>query len=510
MTTARGWSLQTRLMTTVLGIVSALLVILAVVTSTVLGRVLDSQLTQQVQNTAQRTGASIGFALNSGATDATTVLESMHGQSELLLIMRTASLSAGTLTDTGAYVSESSAEVTTLDAATVARIVAALDRIPTTDGPRSGPGEADRLGTTDVVVPGAGAYRITLAQVGDGVVVVGLPMANVTRPLNQLLWAIGIVTVGGLVLLALATVFVVRSGLRPLREVAATAERVARLQLDQGTPVIAERVDDAAVDESTEVGRVGAALNTMLDHVDASLQVRARNEELMRRFVADASHELRTPLASIRGYSELSLRAPDNPETTASALERIQAQSIRMTSLVEDLLLLARLDEGQELVHGEVDLTPLAIDAVSDARVAGREHEWAVDLEGDSILVQGDAGRLHQIVANLLANARTHTPAGTRVTLSLAREGSDAVLRVHDDGPGVDPDVQDELFERFARGDKSRARKTGGTGLGLSIAKAIAQAHGGALSVTSTPGDTTFTLRVPLLSSTADEAPPAS
>ncbi|WP_316309883.1 histidine kinase dimerization/phospho-acceptor domain-containing protein, partial [Clavibacter michiganensis] len=188
---------------------------------------------------------------------------------------------------------------------------------------------------------------------------------------------IALATLGGLILLALTTALTISMGLRPLRAVAATASRVAGQPLDRGEVSITERVPDYEADPRTEVGRVGVALNTLLDHVDSSLSARQRNEERMRRFVADASHELRTPLASIRGYSELSLRAlrqsPDasTVENTTSALERIQAQSLRMTRLVEDLLLLARLDEGAELVHGEVDLSQLAVEALADAQPTG-------------------------------------------------------------------------------------------------------------------------------------------
>jgi two-component system OmpR family sensor kinase len=223
----------------------------------------------------------------------------------------------------------------------------------------------------------------------------------------------------------------------------------------------------------------------------------------MRRFVADASHELRTPLASIRGYSELSLRALAQShdafthETTESSLDRKQAQSLRMTTLVEDLLLLARLDEGQELVYGSVDLSRLAIDAVGDVRATGPDHEWVLELGDEPVTITGDAGRLQQVATNLIANARTHTPAGTTVTVSVLRDGGDAVLRVHDDGPGVEPAIRDELFERFSRADRSRARQTGGTGLGLSIARAIVDAHGGSIHVDSAPGDTTFEVRLP-------------
>ena len=168
-----------------------------------------------------------------------------------------------------------------------------------------------------------------------------------------------------------------------------------------------------------------------------------------------------------------------------------------MTTLVEDLLLLARLDEGQELVYGTVDLTRLAVEAVGDARPAGPDHAWSLDVDDEPVELAGDAARLNQVVANLLANARTHTPAGTEVTVSVTREGEDAVLRVHDDGPGIDPSVAPQLFARFSRADRSRDRKTGGTGLGLSIAKAIVEAHDGTLTVQSTPGDTTFEMRLP-------------
>ena len=168
-------------------------------------------------------------------------------------------------------------------------------------------------------------------------------------------------------------------------------------------------------------------------------------------------------------------------------------------------MLLARLEEGQELVYGTVDLSRVVIEAVGDAQAAGPDHRWELDLDEEPVILAGDEGRITQVVANLLANARTHTPPGTRVVVSVAREGSDAVLRVHDDGPGVDPGVADELFERFSRADTSRARKTGGTGLGLSIARAIVQAHGGDISVRSQPGDTTFTVRLP--AKPADPAP---
>ncbi|WP_284253364.1 sensor histidine kinase [Pseudolysinimonas kribbensis] len=220
----------------------------------------------------------------------------------------------------------------------------------------------------------------------------------------------------------------------------------------------------------------------------------------MRQFVADASHELRTPLASIRGYSELTRRGGHElPDDVVRSIGRIESESIRMTALVEDLLLLARLDAGRELVLGDVDLVPIVVDAVSDAHVAGGDHEWRLlDPPAEPVVVRGDAGRLHQVVANLLANARTHTPAGTVVEIGLTVEGDEAVLSVADDGPGIPEGLQPVLFERFARGDGSRSRSAGSTGLGLAIVAAVVDGHGGTVQAVSRPGDTRFAVRLPL------------
>ena len=344
-------------------------------------------------------------------------------------------------------------------------------------------------------------------------VVTGLPRTSTEAQITTLFSVIAVTTIGGLILLALSTAITIRLALRPLREVAATANRVANQPLDRGDVSITERVPPSEADPRTETGLVGAALNTLLDHVNTSLAVRQRNEERMRQFVADASHELRTPLSSIRGYSELSLRALSRSDAaedaaTASAhtaLERIQAQSLRMTSLVEDLLLLARLEEGRELTLSSVDLSRLAIEGVEDARPTAPDHEWSIEVPEEPVELIGDMGRLQQVVANLLANARTHTPAGTRIAIEVAEDGADAVLRVRDDGPGIDPAVRDELFSRFARGDRSRNRATGGSGLGLSITKAIVEGHGGTIAVQSEPGSTVFTVRLPR----TPAAPPA-
>lgn len=344
-----------------------------------------------------------------------------------------------------------------------------------------------------------GTFRVAGAQANGVTVFAGESEADVnatTSALSVILAAVGAVV---LVAAILGLSVFVRRSLRPLDRVAAVAQRVSTLSLDTGTVDIRDRVAPADTHPDTEVGRVGASLNDLLGHVQRSLDARQHSEEQLRRFIADASHELRTPLASIRGYAQLSLgeAAPMTP-TQARSFDRIESEAQRMASLVDDLLLLARLDAGQPLRRDEVELTLLAVDAVSDAQAADAEHEWRLDVSDDLISVTGDENRLRQVVANLLRNAQTHTPPGTTVTLSLARAGAEAVLRVSDTGPGIEPGITDRLFDRFARGDDSRNRDAGSTGLGLSIAQAITESHGGTISVESAPGHTVFEVRLPV------------
>jgi two-component system OmpR family sensor kinase len=241
----------------------------------------------------------------------------------------------------------------------------------------------------------------------------------------------------------------------------------------------------------------GAALNRMLDHVHGALHARQESETRVRQFVADASHELRTPLASIRGYAELTRRGREQAgPDTRHALGRIESEADRMTLLVEDLLLLARLDAGRPLRRTHLDLVPLVVDTVSDARAVGRDHDWRLELPEEPALVEADAARIQQVLVNLLANARTHTPPGTTVTARVRCEGPWLCADVMDDGPGIAPELLPHVFERFARGDSSRSRASGSTGLGLAIVQAVAAAHGGAVTVESRPGRTVFTLRL--------------
>ena len=368
-----------------------------------------------------------------------------------------------------------------------------------------------------------GSYRVvaTRDEASGSTVITGLSLEGDKGLIRtQLLIELTVALLGALVV-ALAGRTMVRSSLAPLERVARTAHRVASQPLERGEVSIEDRVEKADLDSSAEVGQVGGALNTLLGHVESALGARQRSETQVRQFVADASHELRTPLASIRGYTELIRREgadADLPEEATYALERVHSESVRMTALVEDLLLLARLDAGRELRREEVDLVGLLVDTVADARAAGPDHDWQLDLavleppadatpeEAEDFLpepplVIGDEARLRQVIVNLLANARVHTPAGSHVTTTLAREGDTLIVRIHDDGPGIAPDVRDRLFERFARGDSSRERRTGSTGLGMSIALAIVQSHGGSIDVASStaPEDhgTTFSVRLP-------------
>jgi two-component system OmpR family sensor kinase len=344
-----------------------------------------------------------------------------------------------------------------------------------------------------------GEYRV-LAETtrADERLVVGLPLAESRATTMELLLIIALVTAAALAATAAIGSAVVRIALRPLGRVADTAVRVSRLPLAKGEVALIERVPDADTDMRTEVGRLGAAINRMLDHVASALLARQESEGKVRRFVAEASHELRTPLTSIRGYAELTRRGGhDLPPDLARSMERIESEAIRMTSLVEDLLLLARLDEGRDLEIESVDLTGILLDTVSDAHAAAPEHAFALEVPEVPVIVTGDDSRLRQVVANLLANARVHTPAGTAITVGL-EVGDRAILTVADNGPGIPAEQQAALFERFTRGDESRSRAAGSTGLGLAIVRAVVEGHGGTVSVDSVPGRTVFTVVLPL------------
>jgi two-component system, OmpR family, sensor kinase len=364
--------------------------------------------------------------------------------------------------------------------------------------------------TEQLCSPGT-SYRLMAVRGADGTILVtGLPVSPVTATLHKVEFTEIIVFAAALILAGLLGTGWVRLSLRPLRRVTATAAQVAGLPLATEAD-LPHRVPDA--DSRTEVGQLGSAFNRMLTHVESAIARRHASEERLRTFAADASHELRTPLAVIRGYAELARRGRGTlPPETEHALDRVLAEADRMSSLVADLLLLARLDAGRPLESGPVDLTRLVIDGASDAQVAGPDHRWQLDLPEGPVVVAGDDQRLRQVLGNLLGNARVHTPAGTIVTVTLdasvpaaagAPAGPDgaagtAQLTVTDDGPGIPAELQAGVFERFVRGDSSRSHAAGSTGLGLSIVAAVVAAHHGLVAVTSRPGRTSFVITLPV------------
>ena len=355
-----------------------------------------------------------------------------------------------------------------------------------------------------VELPGLGWYRMVGRRgSGDELLVTGVSRAPAWDAMVRETAVASGMTAIALLFTALSTVAIVRFALRPLRRVAATAAEVASLPLDRDNHTIAPRVPVGDTDPRTEVGLVGDTLNRLLDHVEHSLGDVAASDRRMRQFITDASHELRTPLAAIHGYAELTRQdSAVLPETTEYSLARIEAETTRMNSLVADLLLLARLDEGQDMQATDLDLTDLVVDAVNDAAVSAPTHRWLTQVPEQSVWVRGDRAQLHQTTANLLRNARVHTPPGTTVTTSLSTGRADddsayVELTIADDGPGIDAQLLPHLFERFVRADKSRSRDTGSFGLGLSIAASIVESHGGTITARSDSGTTTFSVRLP-------------
>ncbi|ANN14575.1 two-component sensor histidine kinase [Amycolatopsis orientalis] len=478
----RPWSLRRRLIAQVAGLLALVCLVVGVVTELALRDILMDQLDARIAETSERASR----PPPSGRPGGDRVPEGLraYGQS-------TGSLFVNILPDgrVVAAVLRSSYDAKVADPFPHDPIgpaqLAALLRSTPTDKP------------TDVELGSLGEYRVVAKQASNGgVAITGLPTKDVKDTLWNLGFIFGGVAVGGIVLAGALGAVTVRRTMKPLDRLAATATRVAELPLDRGEVALSERVSEVDTDPRTEVGKVGFALNRMLGHISHALSARQASETRVRRFVADASHELRTPLAAIRGYAELTRRSGSEvPPDIAFAMGRVESESTRMTGLVEDLLLLARLDSGRPVVREPVDLSRLVADAVADAHVAGPEHKWLLEVPPEPIIVLGDADQLHQVVINLLGNARTHTPAGTEVTTSLSIVDSVVTLSIVDGGPGIPPEILPDVFERFARGDDSRSRAAGSTGLGLAIVAAVVAAHDGQVAVASRPGRTEFRVR---------------
>ncbi|MEW2065260.1 HAMP domain-containing sensor histidine kinase [Streptomyces sp. NPDC007002] len=616
----RPWTLRTRLVVSAVSLIAVVAAVIGSVTAIAFHSYMYGKLDDQLHSVAERAGRPPGPGPLPGTLREAGPLGFVGGGGQPLgtfgaLVDADGEVTASKVVEDSGLRAQESAEPLTAEQR------AALEK--------AAPGAGD--GTRSVDLPGLGGYRVEATTTAEGdTVLVGIPSAEVSGALTTLIVVEVCVTAAGLIAASIAGTVLVGVALRPLRRVAATATRVSELPLHRGEVALLERVPDAEADPRTEVGQVGAALNRMLGHVGSALAARQESETRVRQFVADASHELRTPLASIRGYAELTRRAggggahpepgmadrgagagsrPDpavlgtgagpgpgfvarhagaGPESDAvirHALGRIESEADRMTGLVEDLLLLARLDAGRPLSYGSIDLLPLVVDAVSDARAAdgtggegagfagtgaegtgvegpscegrgvagpgpvgpgpvgpgseetgsegprfegagvvgpgpvgpgpvgpgaeaGARHRWRLELPGaaEPVTVRADPERIQQVLVNLLANARTHTPPGTTVTVSVqppARGAGPVLLEVRDDGPGIPRELLPHVFERFARGDASRTRgadgggATGSTGLGLAIVQAVVAAHDGRVRVESAPGRTVFTVELP-------------
>ncbi|MGP3638107.1 HAMP domain-containing sensor histidine kinase [Streptomyces sp. 24-1644] len=494
----RPWTLRTRLVVSAVSLIAVVAAVIGTVTAIAFQSYMYGKLDDQLHSIAVRAERPPGSPLPAELQDAgPLVFVGMGGQplGTVGAVVADGSVTESKVVEyTGQRVQESTRALT----GTESRALEAA-------------GAHVGSGVHGVELPDLGSYRVVAVGTSDGTtILVGIPADEVRSDLTALILVEVCVTAAGLVAAGIAGAAIVGVALRPLRRVAATATRVSELPLHSGEVDLAERVPDAEADPRTEVGQVGAALNRMLGHVGSALEVRQESETRVRQFVADASHELRTPLASIRGYAELTRRGrEDTGPDTRHALGRIESEAQRMTGMVEDLLLLARLDAGRPLSYESTDLSPLVVDAVSDARAAGRtgeggardeERHWRLELPDVPASVRADPTRLHQVLVNLLANARTHTPPGTTVTTRVRAAGAGrpwVTLEVRDDGPGIAADLLPHVFERFARGDASRSRNAGSTGLGLAIVQAVVAAHDGRVEVRSVPGNTVFSVRLP-------------
>jgi two-component system OmpR family sensor kinase len=339
-------------------------------------------------------------------------------------------------------------------------------------------------------------YRVLVqpGRIPGDMVVVAESLSEVDSSVRSLLIRLIAIGLAGLLIAAAASWWVIQRQLRPVDKMIDTAAAIAGGDLSSRVP---------EGDSRTELGKLGGALNEMLSQIEESTREREANEQRLRRFVADAAHELRTPLTSVRGYAELYRQGAYQDDVALNnAMARIESEGGRMARLVDDLLLLARLDQQRGLELRPLDLVSLAGEAAADFETVSNDHQLNWQPDGE-IMIRGDRIRLRQVIDNLLNNARMHTPGGTRIEMSVNRNGTDAELVVADNGPGISADDQRHIFERFWRADRSRTRNTGGTGLGLAIVQSLVQAHGGTVRLESEPGrGATFTIHLPLLTTT--------
>ena len=489
--TIRGWlagrTLRTRLIVGVIVLLAVSCAGIGIATSITLKGFLVTRLDQQLVQAGSRLDVSLkqpGPQGGPGVPPASGGVPGVQGQAVGTLAARIANGSislAVVVHDTAGQVSLSNVSLTPVDRSVLLHLVP------------GGPPTTTHLSSL-------GDYRLQATQGPDeNTHISGLPLQDIESTVYRLQATELVVFAVALLLAGLAGAGWVTLSLRPLRRVTVTARQVTSLPLGSGAVDLPHRVPET--DPRTEVGQLGAAFNQMLGHVETALEQRESTEARLRRFVADASHELRTPLAGIRSYAELARRSTEAvPDEVSHALGRVESEAVRMGLLVDDLLLLARLDAGRPLEQETVDLSRLVMELTNDARVASPDHRWSLDLPDEPLVIRGDEHRLHQAVGNLLSNARIHTLAGTSVTVRLRadQQGDHKVLlSVSDDGPGIPAELQATVFERFVRGDDSRSRIRGSTGLGLAIVHAVVKAHDGSLTLISDQSGTQFCISLP-------------
>ena len=362
-----------------------------------------------------------------------------------------------------------------------------------------------------------GMYRVLAQAVtdgeNDGYAIVGQSLSDVARTTRNLVSLFALTALAGILVASVASAMMVRRTLRPLRALQTTAATISETPLTSGVVTLPERVTGKEYVPGTEVGDLAESFNQMMDHVEHALVHREQSEEKLKRFAADAGHELRTPLATVSGYAEFAQRHNDElPEDVRRSLDRIRSESKRMASIVENLLLLARLDAGEVAPEGSALVAPIILECVSDARVTGADKFWRIEVPDDAAHIEAaiPEDALRQALTNLITNARLHTPEGTTVCVSLAMStDAQCVIRVEDDGPGIPPDLAQTVFDRFVRGDAARSPLADtcapgeaaprSTGLGLSITEQIIRNSGGTVTLDSIPGRTVFSIWLPVV-----------